>query len=178
MKQTSERPSRRSEIPSGGVLSPLLGYLLPGGLICIFTQGLTICRYSYQESSLSERDLGVAVDDKSNWKVHTERQSQMTIGSYWMTSKTFGKTWRLNPKVTLWFYTVVIRPLILYASLVWWSATQRAFIRKKTETSWKAPLQWHYRNHERISDCGPSQFALLTHIGKGESEQGFIQDLS
>ena len=36
-----------------------------------------------------------------------------------------GKNWGLNPKMTLWLYTRVVRPMITYGSVAWWTKTQQ-----------------------------------------------------
>jgi hypothetical protein len=33
---------------------------------------------------------------------------------------TFGKTWGLKPQVLHWIYTMVIRNILTYRSVVWW----------------------------------------------------------
>lgn len=53
-----------------------------------------------------------------NWRTHNERQSQRAIAFYWVWRKTSDNTWGLNPKLILWLYKLVIRPLIpSYVSL-------------------------------------------------------------
>jgi hypothetical protein len=34
---------------------------------------------------------------------------------------TFGKIWGLKPKVLHWIYIMIIRPILTYGSVVWWT---------------------------------------------------------
>lgn len=38
----------------------------------------------------------------------------------WACRRMVGKTRRLHPEVMFWLYLAVVRPLLTYASLVWW----------------------------------------------------------
>jgi len=38
--------------------------------------------------------------------------------------KMFCKRWRLQPSVSHWFYTAVVRPILTYGALVWWEVTR------------------------------------------------------
>ncbi|KAJ8973852.1 hypothetical protein NQ317_016407 [Molorchus minor] len=44
---------------------------------------------------------------------------------------TLGATWGLSPRVTHWFYTAVVQPMVLYGSLVWWTCTTKQWCRAK-----------------------------------------------
>ena len=77
--------------------------------------------------------LGVILDSKLSWKDHIERQIQRATTTLWVCRRTFGKTWGLNPKVAMWYYTVIVRPMLTYASVVWWPAVARLHIQRKLE---------------------------------------------
>jgi hypothetical protein len=38
--------------------------------------------------------------------------------AFWTCRSMFRKTWRLKPKVIYWIYTVVVRPIVTYATTV------------------------------------------------------------
>jgi hypothetical protein len=38
-------------------------------------------------------------------------------------------TWGLTPKVVTWLYTYVVRPILSYASLVWWKRVELKMLR-------------------------------------------------
>lgn len=75
--------------------------------------------------------LGVILDSKLTWKDHIERQVQRATNTLWVCRRTFGKTWGINPKVIMWYYTVIVRPMITYASVVWWPAVAKLYIQRK-----------------------------------------------
>jgi hypothetical protein len=45
--------------------------------------------------------------------------------AYWQCRRALGKTWGLSPKVVAWLYTSVVRPILSYASLVWWKRVEQ-----------------------------------------------------
>jgi len=44
-----------------------------------------------------------------------------------------GKTWGTSPKVIHWLYTAVIRPMLCYAAVIWWTRTQLCTVSKQLE---------------------------------------------
>jgi hypothetical protein len=51
-----------------------------------------------------------------------------------VSSRAVGKTWRLSPKVVAWLYTSVVRPILSYASLLWWRRVELKILRKRSLT--------------------------------------------
>ena len=39
--------------------------------------------------------------------------------------RSVGKTWGISPKIAQWMYTVIIRPTITYAAVVWWARVEQ-----------------------------------------------------
>ena len=69
--------------------------------------------------------LGITFDQKLTWKTHilnTAKKASIALGRC---RRMCGKNWGLNPKMTLWLYTRVIRPMVTYGSIVWWPKTQQ-----------------------------------------------------
>ena len=44
----------------------------------------------------------------------------MKLAAFYELRRAVGTTWGTSPKVVYWLYTVVIRPMIAYATVVWW----------------------------------------------------------
>ena len=42
-----------------------------------------------------------------------------------------GKKWGLGPKQAYWLYTAIVRPMLMYGSLVWIAGVKGAVIRKE-----------------------------------------------
>ena len=64
--------------------------------------------------------LGVTFDAKLTWNLHIDRRLKKAYISYEQCRRTVGKTWGMKPKVVMWIYTAVIRPMIAYGAVVWW----------------------------------------------------------
>src|SRR3978361_2175996 len=80
--------------------------------------------------------LGVVLDSKLNWKRHLEVKTSKACKALWQCRRTVGRSWGLSPKITLWLYTAVIRPMLGYGAFVWWSRT-----RLKTEMTHMSHVQ-------------------------------------
>ena len=64
--------------------------------------------------------LGVILDKKLNWNRHLDTVISRAIKALWTCRGYCGKTWGLNPKMLYFIYTSMVRPIVTYASVVWW----------------------------------------------------------
>ena len=71
--------------------------------------------------------LGVILDPKLNWRLqcHVEAKCDKALISIHQLKRSVGKTWGINPKITQWMYTAIIRPTITYAAVVWWARVDK-----------------------------------------------------
>lgn len=68
--------------------------------------------------------LGVILDSKLNWSNHLDYKLNRACITFWQCRKMIGKKWGLSPKIILWLYSAVIRPMITYGAVVWWTRTK------------------------------------------------------
>ncbi|RVE41603.1 hypothetical protein evm_013751 [Chilo suppressalis] len=67
--------------------------------------------------------LGITLDSKLNWGSHIDKTTTKTNIIFWQCRKMISKTWGLSPLIVKWLYTTIIRPIISYAAVVWWTKT-------------------------------------------------------
>jgi len=41
------------------------------------------------------------------------------IAVFWQSRRIVGKTWDISPRIAHWLYTAVVRPMLVYAAVVW-----------------------------------------------------------
>ena len=70
--------------------------------------------------SQSAKYLGVIIDSKLTWVANAEERVKKSLTAFYACKSTFGKSWGLSPKMILWIYTAIIRPILMYGALVWW----------------------------------------------------------
>jgi ribonuclease HI len=89
-----------------------------------------------RELSLSKqvKFLGVTLDPTLNWGLHVTSKVEKATRALWALRRAVGRRWGLSPRVTHWIYTAIIRPMLLYASLVWWEATEKEVNNRKLQT--------------------------------------------
>ena len=78
--------------------------------------------------------LGVTLDCKLNWASHIDIKTKKACIAFCQCRRLVGKKWGLNPKITLWLYTTVIRPSLTYGSVVWWPRTQLTTVKTKLQS--------------------------------------------
>jgi hypothetical protein len=66
------------------------------------------------------KNLGIILDKGLTWKKQLDKAINKAYKAFWTCRGTFGKTWRLRPKVVHWIYTAVVRPIITYAVTICW----------------------------------------------------------
>ncbi|RVE46656.1 hypothetical protein evm_008668 [Chilo suppressalis] len=69
--------------------------------------------------------LGITLDSKLNWGSHIDKTTTKTNIIFWQCRKMISKTWGLSPLIVRWLYTTIIRPIISYAAVVWWTKTNQ-----------------------------------------------------
>lgn len=67
--------------------------------------------------------LGVILDSKLSYGRHVKEQCAKAKRIMGALRGAFGKTWGLRPKQSLWLYTSIVRPILLYACVIWWERT-------------------------------------------------------
>lgn len=77
--------------------------------------------------------LGLTLDSKLNWSNHINKRIEKTGVVFWQCRRMIGNRWGLSPKVILWLYKTVIRPLFCYGALVWWPRTNLATVHNKLQ---------------------------------------------
>ena len=63
--------------------------------------------------------LGVLLHSQLNWMPHIKQKIAKARGLLFKVRNAAGKLWGLNPKMMLWLYTMIVKPMIVYAALIW-----------------------------------------------------------
>jgi ribonuclease HI len=74
--------------------------------------------------------LGVTIDQRLTFKSHIENKSKQAQLSFLQCRRAIGKSWGLKPKIIRWVYTAIIRPCLVYGSLIWWHKCNTESIKK------------------------------------------------
>lgn len=75
--------------------------------------------------------LGVIFDQRLTWNPHIQKTTHKSIVALGRCRRMCGKNWGLNPKMTLWLYTRVVRPMIAYGAIVWWNKTRQSGVARQ-----------------------------------------------
>lgn len=49
-----------------------------------------------------------------------EAKINKTCAAFWQCRRAVGRSWGFSPRISLWLYTAVIRPMLCYAAIIWW----------------------------------------------------------
>src|SRR5699024_4193521 len=115
--------------PQGGVLSSLLWNLVVDKTeLVLFTKKrkLDILKppsiFGVSLNFATEvKYLGVMLDSKLHWGRHLQLKTEKAYRAFWQCRGAIGATWGLTPRTVMWLYVAVIRPMLTYGAIVWWS---------------------------------------------------------
>ncbi|KAL0820148.1 hypothetical protein ABMA28_005307 [Loxostege sticticalis] len=68
--------------------------------------------------------LGLTLDKELSWSKHQYNITMKALRVFGMCRTAYGKTWGLKPKIMKWIYLMMVRPILLYGSIVWWPRTK------------------------------------------------------
>lgn len=71
------------------------------------------------------RYLGIILDSKLNWRSNIEERARKASVALYACKRMVGVRWGLGPKVVHWLYTAIVRPILTYGVLVWWTAMEK-----------------------------------------------------
>jgi hypothetical protein len=74
---------------------------------------------------------GVILDSRLTWREHVEVKVRKAHNLLWAFKRACGMGCCLRHKMVHWLYVTIVRPIISFASLVWWSGCQTASAKKK-----------------------------------------------
>lgn len=75
--------------------------------------------------------LGVTLDQKLTWNQHLNGTLRKARSALAICCRLAGNRWGLKPKIALWMYTAIVRPMVSYASVAWYKkATQKQTVAK------------------------------------------------
>jgi hypothetical protein len=63
---------------------------------------------------------GITLYKGLTWEKQLDKAINKFYKAFWTCRGTFGKTWRLKPKVVYWIYIAIVRLIITYAGTIWW----------------------------------------------------------
>jgi len=75
--------------------------------------------------------LGLYLDQKLTWNKHIDYKINQAKKCIMTCRRMLGKNWGLQPKMMFWMYTAIIRPIITYASVVWWCKVEQITVRER-----------------------------------------------
>lgn len=70
--------------------------------------------------------LGVILDRKLTWNSHLKKTIDKARLSLWNLRRICGRSWGMAPKQIYWIYETVIKPMVKYGAVVWWTKTLQA----------------------------------------------------
>ena len=70
--------------------------------------------------------LGVTLDSKLLWNSHIKRTKEKAVKALMACRSVVGQRWGLKPAMMRWIYLMVVRPMVNYASFVWWRKSREA----------------------------------------------------
>ncbi|WP_333765264.1 reverse transcriptase domain-containing protein, partial [Streptomyces sp. IBSBF 2390] len=96
---------------------------------------LKLVKVGGQEIDFSDsaKYLGIILDKKLNWTPNVEERIRKAKVAWYICKSCIGKKWGLQPRITHWIYTTVVRPSLSYGALVWWHSLKKITLASKLQ---------------------------------------------
>ena len=75
--------------------------------------------------------LGITLDSKLTFKPHLENKLKQANNALWTCKSFVQKNWGISPKMMMWMYTAIVRPMLTYGSFIWYKETEKTSFRIK-----------------------------------------------
>ena len=75
--------------------------------------------------------LGLILDQKLTWNKHVDYKINQAKKCIMTCRRMLGKNWGLSPKMMFWMYTTIVRPIITYASVIWWCKVEQKTVKDR-----------------------------------------------
>ena len=108
--------------------------------------------------------LAVALESKLKWKAHVNGKCRKAIVAFSQLCRTIGKTWGYSPKVVHWIYTMVIRPMLTYAAVVWWPRINYSTVDMQLEHVQRLACLYHRGNENVTYHCSGNDHWLASTV--------------
>ena len=70
--------------------------------------------------------LGVTLDSTLNWNHHIDNICNKAMKSLWISTSYCGRGWGLTPAMMHRLYCMMVRPIVTYAAVVWWTKVDQS----------------------------------------------------
>ena len=77
------------------------------------------------------KHLGLNLTSNLNWSHHLGEKIKEAKGIICRLKGSMGKLWGLKPKMAMWVYRMVVRPILSYASVIWAKIALKAEVRQE-----------------------------------------------
>lgn len=77
----------------------------------------------------SENGLGIN-PEKTELIMFTRETKPQGLKAFYACKSAIGKSWGLSPRIIIWIYSAIIRPILTHGSIVWWQSLRVDTIHK------------------------------------------------
>ena len=124
--------------------------------------------------------LGVTLDSRLNFDKHVSTLCTKATRIWSQVYRVVGQKWGLKPSVTNWLYITVTRPVLTYAAVIWWQASNRFQSLKTLEKVQRLALMYITGSVRSTPTSAIEKCLGMTPIGlsiAGEAIKGYLRIL-
>lgn len=81
----------------------------------------------------SVKYLGVIFDAGLTWDLHVKAALKKATASFWAVKRMCGSQWGLRPGIVRQLYVSVIRPIIAFGCIAWWTRVEKSTVKRELQ---------------------------------------------